>query len=63
MAYADRKAWLKTKNEAEMQRLEETNFDEYFQKQQDAYISQSRNEYLLENYPDEQTLDSSVYDF
>lgn len=63
MPYADRKAWLKSKNEAEMQRLEETNIDEFFAKQQADYISQMRNEYLLWNYKDEQTLDASVYDF
>ena len=63
MPYADRKAWLKTKNEEEMKRLEDTNFDEYFQKQQADYISQTRNDYLLSNYADEQKLDYSVYDY
>jgi len=63
MPYAERKAWLKTKNEEEMKRLEETNFDEFFAKQEADYVSQMRNDYLLWSYLDEQKLDSSVYDF
>lgn len=47
MPYAERKAWLKTKNEEEMKRLEETDMDEYFAKQQADYVSQMRNDYLL----------------
>jgi len=61
MSYADRKARQESKTEEEMKILEETNFDEFFAKQKEWYEKDMRNEYLNNNYPDEQKVDKVVY--
>ncbi len=61
MTYAERKERLKTKTEEEMKRLEETDFDEFFNKQKAEYEKSMRNDYLQTNFPDEQKVDAIVY--
>jgi len=61
MSYAERKAWLQSKTEEEMKRLEETDFDEFFEKQKTEYEQAMRNDYLQTNYADEQKVDKVVY--
>lgn len=61
MSYAERKERLKTKTEEEMKRLEETDFDEFFEKQKAEYEKTMRNDYLQTNFPDEQKIDAVVY--
>lgn len=62
MSYAERKERLKTKTEEEMKRLEETDFDEFFEKQKAEYEQAMRNDYLQTNYTDEQKIDKVVYE-
>lgn len=61
MSYAERKERLKTKTEEEMKRLEETDFDEFFEKQKAEYEKEMRNDYLQTKFPDEQKVDAVVY--
>lgn len=61
MSYAERKARIKSQSEEEMKRLEETNLDEFFGKQKTEYEQAMRNDYLQTNFPDEQKIDSVVY--
>lgn len=61
MSYAERKERQKTKTEEEMKRLEETDLDEFFEKQKAEYEKAMRNDYLQTNFPDEQKVDAVVY--
>ena len=61
MSYAERKARLNSKSEEEMKRLEETDFDEFFEKQKAEYEKSMRNDYLQTNFSDEQKVDKVVY--
>jgi len=63
LSYAKRQEWLKSKSAEEMKKLEETNLDEFFDKQKTQYEKDTRNEYLKTNYPDEQILDTIVYKY
>lgn len=61
MSYAERKERLQSKSEEEMKRLEETDFDEFFEKQKSEYEKAMRNDYLQTNFSDEQTVNKVVY--
>lgn len=61
MSYAERKARLKSKTEEEMKTLEETDFDEFFEKQKAEYEQTMRNDYLQSNFPEEQKVNDVVY--
>lgn len=65
MTYAERKARLNSKTETEMKRLEETDVDEFFEKQKKGwqleYEKLMRNDYLQTNFSNEQKIDKIIY--
>ncbi len=63
LSYAERKAWINSKSEEDMKRLEETDIDAFLDKQKQEYITEMRNDYLVSNYPSEQTVDNQVFTY
>ena len=61
-SYAARKAALKKKSDAELQELEDSDYNAYLEKQKTAEIAQSRNNYLLQYYAAEQQINNVIYD-
>lgn len=59
--YAQRKAIQKQKTEEELQELKESNYDKYLEKEEENMIADSRNNYLISNYADEQKVNNSIY--
>ncbi len=63
MSYAERKALQNSQSELEMKNLEETNFEKYIEKQKEEYENSMRNEYLMDNFSDEQKVNNVIYQY
>lgn len=61
LSYQDRKSQQRESYEEEMNRLEESDFDTFFNKQKLEYEQAMRNDYLQTNYSSEQKINKVIY--